>query len=64
MAWLTRPSAANYLEVADIDTNSTAADVPTSNSFSDGLTMQDGVMVPLNQARLRIKPHLFPHSLC
>ena len=52
-----RPSAANYLEVADIDTNTTGVDEATSNTFTDGLTLADGTFVPLNQVRLRSSPY-------
>ncbi len=48
-----RPSAANYLEIADIDTVNTAVNVSTADSFTDGLTLADGTMVPLNQVRLQ-----------
>lgn len=51
------PCAANYLEVADIDTVTTAAGANTANSFTDGLTLTDGTFVPLNQARLPVKPN-------
>ena len=30
--------------------------VSTSNAFSDGLTLQDGTFLPLNQVRLPVKP--------
>jgi hypothetical protein len=52
-----RPSAANYLEIADIDTNTTGVDVATANTFTDGLTLASGTFVPLNQVRLPIKPN-------
>ncbi len=42
------PLAANYLEIADIDTVTTNLDNSTANTFTDGLTV-NGVMLPLNQ---------------
>ena len=43
--------AANYLEVADIDTVTTGSNTATANAFTDGLTMSDGTFLPLNQVR-------------
>ena len=43
--------AANYLEVADIDTITTTGGGATANSFTDGLTLPDGTFLPLNQVR-------------
>jgi hypothetical protein len=49
-----RPTAANYLEVGDIDTNpNPAVDAITANTFTDGITLNDGTFVPLNQVRTR-----------
>jgi len=52
-----RPTAANYLEVGDIDTittpNTTGVDPVTANTFTDGITLNDGTFVPLNQVRTR-----------
>ena len=59
-----RPTAANYLEVADIDTVRTAAGAATANSFTDGLTLADGTMLPLNQVRLRSCRFCFARSSC
>ena len=38
----------NYLEVEDIDTNTTVGTTITANAFTDGIYI-NGVLVPLNQ---------------
>ena len=42
------PIAGNYLEVANIDTNSTPGTGYTANAFTDGITI-GGTLLPLNQ---------------
>ena len=46
------PLAANYLEIADLDTVTTGAGLSTAKAFTDGITLADGTFVPLNQVRL------------